>query len=67
MLGLKMKIPNSDFITAARQAGLIVLPAGENVVRLLPPLTISEAEVREGVNLMSQAASALEPQKAAAQ
>jgi acetylornithine/N-succinyldiaminopimelate aminotransferase len=67
MLGLKMKIPNSEFITAARQAGLIVLPAGENVVRLLPPLTISEAEVREGVSLMSQAASALEPQKAAAQ
>jgi len=42
MLGLKMKIPNGDFITAARQAGLVVLPAGDNVVRLLPPLTLSE-------------------------
>jgi acetylornithine/N-succinyldiaminopimelate aminotransferase len=66
MQGLKMKVPNGDFITAAREAGLIVLPAGENVVRLLPPLTISEAEVREGVALMGRAASALEVQKAAA-
>ena len=67
MLGLKMKIPNGDFITAARQAGLIVLPAGENVVRLLPPLIISEAEIREGVSLMNRAAATLEAQKAAAQ
>jgi acetylornithine/N-succinyldiaminopimelate aminotransferase len=67
MLGLKMKIPNTDFITAARQAGLVVLPAGDNVVRLLPPLTISESEVREGIDLMNRAASALESQKAAAQ
>jgi acetylornithine/N-succinyldiaminopimelate aminotransferase len=67
MLGLKMKIPNGDFIKAARDAGLIVLPAGDNVVRLLPPLTISEAEIREGVHLMHQAAAALEPQKAVAQ
>ena len=67
MLGLKMKIPNTDFITAARAAGLIVLPAGENVVRLLPPLTLTEDEAREGVALLGQAATALEAQKAAAQ
>ena len=67
MLGLKMKIPNTDFITAARAAGLVVLPAGDNVVRLLPPLTISESEVRQGMELMNQAATALESQKAAAQ
>ncbi len=50
MLGLKMKIPSGDFITAAREAGLVVLPAGDNVVRLLPPLTLSESEAREGWN-----------------
>src|SRR5579863_7440960 len=60
MLGLKMKIPSGDFITAAREAGLVVLPAGDNVVRLLPPLTLSEAEAREGVELMGKAAKALE-------
>jgi acetylornithine/N-succinyldiaminopimelate aminotransferase len=60
MLGLKMKIPNADFIAAAREAGLVVLPAGDNVVRLLPPLTLSEGEAREGVELMEKAATTLE-------
>ena len=65
MLGLKMKVPNGDFIAAARDAGLVVLPAGDNVVRLLPPLTLSQEEAREGVALMSKAASALEMKVAA--
>jgi len=65
MLGLKMTVPSGDFIAAARDAGLVVLPAGDNVVRLLPPLTLSEEEAREGVALMSKAASALEMKVAA--
>jgi acetylornithine/N-succinyldiaminopimelate aminotransferase len=65
MLGLKMKVPNGDFIAAARDVGLVVLPAGDNVVRLLPPLTLSEEEAREGVALMGKAASALEMKVAA--
>jgi acetylornithine/N-succinyldiaminopimelate aminotransferase len=60
MLGLTMKVPNTDFITAARNAGVIVLPAGDNVVRLLPALTISEDEVREGIAAMDRAAVAME-------
>ena len=60
MLGLKMKIPSGEFIAAAREAGLIVLPAGDNVVRLLPPLILTEAEAREGVELLGKAAAALE-------
>ena len=47
--------------------GLIVLPAGDNVVRLLPPLTLSEAEAREGIELLNKtAADDWRPQKAAA-
>ena len=57
MLGLKMKTPIGDFIAAARANGLIVLPAGDNVVRLLPPLTITEDEVREGIALLNKTAS----------
>jgi acetylornithine/N-succinyldiaminopimelate aminotransferase len=70
MIGIKMKLPNTDFITAARAAGVIVLPAGDNVVRLLPALTITEEEVREGIAAMDRAAAALEAKresKAAAQ
>lgn len=65
MLGLKMKVPNGDFIAAARDAGLIVLPAGDNVVRLLPPLILTEEEARQGVELMGKAAAALETKVAA--
>jgi acetylornithine/N-succinyldiaminopimelate aminotransferase len=67
MIGLKMKTPAPDFIEAARANGLVVLPAGDNVVRLLPPLTLSEAEAREGMDLLGKTASDLDSQKAAAQ
>ena len=67
MIGLKMKLPSGDFIAQARANGLVVLPAGDNVVRLLPPLTLSEDEAREGITLLNKTASDLEAQKAAAQ
>jgi acetylornithine/N-succinyldiaminopimelate aminotransferase len=67
MIGLKMKLPSGDFIAQARANGLVVLPAGDNVVRLLPPLTLSDDEAREGINLLNKTASDLEAQKAAAQ
>jgi len=61
-----VRVPNGDFINAAREQHIVVLPAGDNVVRLLPPLTLSEAEAREGLELLGKAAAALEV-KAAAQ
>jgi acetylornithine/N-succinyldiaminopimelate aminotransferase len=67
MIGLKMKTDAPAFIALARSNGLIVLPAGDNVVRMLPPLTLSEAEAREGINLLEKTASETEAQKAAAQ
>jgi len=67
MIGIKMKTPGADFIAAARANGLVVLPAGDNVVRLLPPLTLSEDEAREGMELLNKTASQLDAQKAAAQ
>jgi acetylornithine/N-succinyldiaminopimelate aminotransferase len=67
MIGLKMKTDAAAFITAARANGLVVLPAGDNVVRLLPPLTLTEEEAREGLDLLNKTASQIEAQKAAAQ
>ena len=67
MIGLKMKVANTAFIDAARSLGLIVLPAGDNVVRLLPPLTLTEDEAREGVALMARTAAALEAQGVSSQ
>jgi acetylornithine/N-succinyldiaminopimelate aminotransferase len=60
MLGLKLHTPNTDFVAAAREAGLLVVGAGDNVVRLLPPLIISEAEVAEAVSRLDRAATAIE-------
>ncbi|MFN3671159.1 MAG: aspartate aminotransferase family protein [Bosea sp. (in: a-proteobacteria)] len=60
MLGLKLHTPNMDFVAEARAQGLLVVGAGDNVVRLLPPLIIGEAEVTEAVARLDRAASAVE-------
>lgn len=49
MLGLRLRVPPAEFAAAGRDARVVVIPAGENVVRLLPPLIISQAEIDEGV------------------
>jgi acetylornithine/N-succinyldiaminopimelate aminotransferase len=67
LLGLKLKPPVGDFVDAARAQGLLTVAAGENVVRVLPPLNVSEAELREGVAMLEKAAATLEKQKVAAQ
>lgn len=60
MLGLKLHTPNTDFVAQARAAGLLIVAAGDNVVRLLPPLIIGESEVVEAVSRLDQAARAVE-------
>ena len=60
MLGLKLHTLNAEFVVHARDAGLLVVAAGDNVVRLLPPLIIGEAEVAEAVARLDQAARAAE-------
>jgi len=60
MLGLKLHTPNMDFVAEARAQGLLVVGAGDNVVRLLPPLIIGETEVKEAVARLDRAAQAVE-------
>ncbi|ACA20793.1 acetylornithine and succinylornithine aminotransferase [Methylobacterium sp. 4-46] len=60
MTGLRCVVPNTEFAAAARAEHLLVIPAGDNVVRLLPPLIIGEAEVAEAVNRLEAASSSLE-------
>jgi acetylornithine/N-succinyldiaminopimelate aminotransferase len=45
MLGLKCKLPNQDLLLALREQHLLTVQAGDNVVRLLPPLIVTEAEI----------------------
>lgn len=60
MLGLKLRVPNTDFVAAARKEGLLVVGAGDNVVRLLPPLIIEETHVREAMEKLVAAARTFE-------
>ena len=48
MLGLKCRMPNAEVVRAGYDARVLVVPAAENVVRLLPPLNLTEAEVGRG-------------------
>jgi acetylornithine/N-succinyldiaminopimelate aminotransferase len=45
MLGLKCKVPNLKLLEALRSEKLLTVQAGDNVVRLLPPLIVGEAEI----------------------
>jgi len=59
MLGLKCRVPNTAVNAALRDKHFLAVPAGENVIRLLPPLTVSEDEIREGVERIRAAASGI--------
>jgi acetylornithine/N-succinyldiaminopimelate aminotransferase len=67
IVGLKVKLAPNDFAAAARAEKLLTIPAGDNVVRLLPPLIISEDELAEGVRRLDRACRALENEMAATQ
>ena len=57
MLGLRVQPDHAagDLVTAAREAGLLCVPAGDNVMRLVPPLIISDAEVEAALAMIDQA------------
>jgi acetylornithine/N-succinyldiaminopimelate aminotransferase len=59
MLGLKCALPNAKVNTALREEHLLAVPAGDNVVRLLPPLTVSDDEIREALQRIRNAAQGL--------
>jgi acetylornithine/N-succinyldiaminopimelate aminotransferase len=59
MLGIKCKVAPIDVVKAGYECGVITVPAADNVVRLLPPLTISEDEISEAVNRLDFAADAV--------
>jgi acetylornithine/N-succinyldiaminopimelate aminotransferase len=59
MLGLKCKAPNIDEVNAGYGANVITGPAADNVIRLLPPLTISDDEITEAIARLDTAATAV--------
>ena len=60
MIGIETSASLSKIVEAARQKGLIILTAGENVIRLLPPLTISREEIQQGIAVLKEVFSELD-------
>ena len=52
MLGIKCAKSNIEMVQAFRAEHLLTVPAGDNVVRLLPPLNLTAEEAREGLQRM---------------
>ncbi len=65
LLGLRTTVPNSELVDALRAEHLLAVAAGENVVRLLPALIISEAEIGEAIDRIDRAATSIERSLAA--
>jgi acetylornithine/N-succinyldiaminopimelate aminotransferase len=66
MLGIKMKTDSRAFVGYLREHGILTVAAGDNVLRVLPPLVIEEGHVTEFVERLSEAARRYElPQQAA--
>ena len=59
LLGLKAAVPNGDLVKELRAERLLTVAAGDNVVRLLPPLVIGEAEIAEALDMIERACSRL--------
>ena len=59
MMGLKCKILNTDLVNAGYQKGLITVPGGDNTIRLLPPLNITNKEIDVAVTMLDECAKLL--------
>ncbi len=56
LLGLRCVATNNEIMDALRQEGLLTVSAGDNVLRLLPPLILTEAQVAEAIGIIDRVA-----------
>jgi acetylornithine/N-succinyldiaminopimelate aminotransferase len=57
MIGLKLGVPNTQMQARLREQGLLTVTAGDNVLRILPPLIIGEAEIAEAAAILERVAA----------
>jgi len=55
LIGLRAVVPNGDLVSEFRAEKLLTVAAGDNVVRLLPPLIAGESEVTEAIGMIDRA------------
>lgn len=66
MLGIKCKVANTKLNTALREQKLLTVTAGDNVIRLLPPLTVTDEEIRIALDRIRAGAETLSTMEPAA-
>jgi predicted acetylornithine/succinylornithine family transaminase len=54
LVGVELNTAVKSYVNAAREKGLLIINAGENVLRLAPPLIVSRGEIDEAVNIIEQ-------------
>jgi acetylornithine/N-succinyldiaminopimelate aminotransferase len=59
MLGLMCKATNTDIVKAGYDAGILTVPAADNVIRLLPPLNLTDDDIAAAADLLDKAASTI--------
>src|SRR5579859_2477546 len=59
LIGVKAVVPSGDLVTALREQKLLTVGAGENVVRFLAPLIVTETEIEQSVQALESACAAL--------
>jgi acetylornithine/N-succinyldiaminopimelate aminotransferase len=60
LVGLRAAVPNGDLVNALRAEKLLSVAAGDNVVRLLPPLIVSEDEIAQAIGMIDRACARIE-------
>lgn len=53
MVGLELNMPVADVVAAARGKGLLLVNAGDNVIRFVPPLTVTRPQIDEAMEVLS--------------
>ncbi|GAB6996453.1 aspartate aminotransferase family protein [Bradyrhizobium viridifuturi] len=61
LIGVKAVVPSGDLITALRNEKLLTVGAGDNVVRFLAPLIVTEAEIDQSIASLERACATLSP------
>ena len=59
LVGIKAVVPSADLVAALRAEKLLTVGAGDNVVRFLPPLIVTEAEIEDSVIRLERACTAI--------
>jgi acetylornithine/N-succinyldiaminopimelate aminotransferase len=58
LIGVKCVVPNTDMTAELRKAGLLTVTAGDNVLRILPPLIIEPKHVDEAIGIIDKVCAA---------